>query len=72
MKIDPHVERELQRCPLKLDYLRKHDHVFAVFPSGKRVLVGAKSSKLKTYTLKNCVANVRRAIRECLRGPDHS
>lgn len=68
MKIDPTVERELQRCPLKLDYLRKHDHVFVVFPTGKRVLVGAKTSKLKTYTLRNCVANIRRAMRECVRG----
>lgn len=71
MKIDPAVERVLSRCPVSLTYLRKHDHVFAVFPSGKRVLVGAKTSKLKTYTLRNCVANIRREIKACLRGNNH-
>ena len=71
MKIDPAVERELQRCPITFDYMWKHDHVFVVFPSGKRVLVGARTSKLKTYTLRNCLANIRRAAKECLRGADH-
>jgi TATA-box binding protein (TBP) (component of TFIID and TFIIIB) len=70
VKIDPAVERELQRYPITFDYMRKHDHVFVVFPSGKRVLVGANGSKLKTYTLRNCLANIRRAAKECLRGAD--
>lgn len=71
MRIDPAVERELLRFPQKLDYVQKHDHIFVVFPTGKRVLVGTTRTKVKTYTLRNCVANIRRAVKECAGGHDH-
>lgn len=64
VRIDPAIEKVLQTCSLEVKFLRKHDHVFAVFPDGKRVIVGSKR-KLNVQLLRNTVANVRRVIKEC-------
>jgi len=68
LRVEPELERILDRCPVEYELVPKREHLFAKFPNGRLVLVGNCGKTPPSRTISNAKANLKRAIKEVLSG----